>query len=148
MQKYLYLNFSANLFYNVIDATNLGYSSNKSTISMDAKLAANLYLTKSTLMQLNAYYRSTRLTPQGEILPRFLLNLGMRQDLLENRLALTITISDLFKTLEWKRKIDTVELYQEVSSKRNSQIIYFGFTYRFGTSVKKAEKKLEFEDKI
>ncbi|MBU0711112.1 TonB-dependent receptor [bacterium] len=63
IKNILNLNWSADAFYQVIDATNLGYSENKSTISWNTKLAANLHLTKSNLIQLNAYHRSARLTP-------------------------------------------------------------------------------------
>jgi outer membrane receptor protein involved in Fe transport len=148
VKKYISLNFSADAFYHIIDASNLGYSENKSTISWNAKLAANLRFTSSNLIQINAYYRSAQLTPQGERLPSFLLNLGMRQYLFNQKASLTITVSDIFKSLKWKREIDTPILYETATSKRNSQIIYFGFTYHFGKSVEKEKEGLEFEDTI
>jgi len=78
-------------------------------------------------------------------LPSFLLNLGMRQDLFNQKASLTLTVSDVFKSLKWKRQIDTPILYEETTSKRNSQIIYLGFTYRFGKSAKKENQKEEFK---
>jgi len=41
-------------------------------------------------------------------------------------------------------------LYEETVSKGNSQIIYLGFTYRFGKSTKNEKQKEEFkfEDSI
>ncbi|MCI0494929.1 TonB-dependent receptor [candidate division KSB1 bacterium] len=145
VKKIMSLNLSADAFYQVIDASNLGYSDKKSTISWNAKLAANLHFTSSNLIQVNAYYRSARLTPQGKRLPSFLLNLGMRQDLFNQKASLTLTVSDVFKSLKWKRQINTPILFEETISKRNSQIIYLGFTYRFGKSAKKENQKEEFE---
>jgi outer membrane receptor protein involved in Fe transport len=147
MKKLLTLNFSANAFYQVIDASNLGYSDNKSTISWESKLAADLHLGSSTLMQVHVHYRSARLTPQGKRLPQFLLNLGVRQNLFHQKASLTFTASDLFNSLKHRRLIDTPILYQKATSKRNSQIFYLGFTYRFGKSEEKKEE-LKFEDTI
>jgi len=145
LKKYLSLNFNADAFYQVIDASNLGYSDQKSTVSWNAKLAANLHVASSNLIQINAYYRSARLTPQGKRLPSFLLNLGMRQVLFNQKASLTLTVSDVFKSLKWRRRIDTSILYEETESKRNSQIIYLGFTYRFGKSANKEKEKEEFK---
>jgi len=88
LKKYLSLNFSTDEFYQVIDATNLDYSDKKSTISWNAKLAAKLHFMNSNLIQINAYYRSARMTPQGKRLPSFLLNLGMRQYLFNQKASL------------------------------------------------------------
>ncbi len=148
IKKFLSLNFSANTFYYVIDASNLGYSSRKSTISLNAKLAANVELWESNLMQINAYYRSARLTPQGETKPLVLLNVGMRQEMFHKKASLTLTVSDVFNSLKWTRRIDTTVLYQNAVSKRNSQIIYLGFTYRFGNMEQKEKTQFKFEDKI
>ncbi len=148
VKKMISLNFSANAFYYVIDASNLGYSSKKSTLSWNAKLAANFHLWEANLVQLNAYYRSARLTPQGETRPLILFNLGVRQRLFHNKAALTLTVSDVFNSLKWTRTIDTPVLYEKAVSKRNSQIIYLGFSYRFGTNGEHEKEKLEFDDKI
>ena len=148
VKKTFSLNFSANAFYYMIDASNLGYSSKKSTLSWNAKLASNFHLWKSNLVQLNAYYRSARLTPQGETRPLTLFNLGIRQRLFHNKAALTLTVSDVFNSLKWTRTIDTPVLYEKTVSKRNSQIIYLGFSYRFGTNGEHKKEKLEFDDKI
>lgn len=146
LQDYLSLNFSGNAYYRIIDISELGNTGEKDAISWNAKLAANLHFVESSLMQIYFYYRSARLISQGEIKPRFLVNFGMRQNLYNNKLSLTFTASDVFRTLDYRRKIDTVELFQEVSSKRNTQIFYFGLTYRFGSVDE--QDKLEFDDKI
>ncbi len=126
----------------------MGYEDDKTTISWDAKLSTNLRLSSSTMMQLNTHYRSARLTPQGNILPSFLMNLGMRHDLFKKKASLTLTVSDIFNSLNWTRRIDTSLLYQNVTHKRNSQIIYLGFIYRFGEAGKRSDEDFKYEDKI
>jgi hypothetical protein len=148
LKKVLRLNLSGDLFYDQIDATNLGYSNNKSAISGNLKMGANLNISKSTLLQLNANYRSEELTPQGKELPGYFLNMGIKQDLLKNRFSLLLTVSDIFNTMRWESEIDTPLLYDKASKKRKSQIIYIGFTYRFGKSTKKTSDDIKFDDKI
>lgn len=143
------LNFSANFFYSELNASNLGLSANNSQFNWDAKLAANFTITKSTFAQLNAYYRSARQTAQGHFEPVPLLNLGFRQDLFKKRASISLTISDVFSSVEWESIADTPDLYRRTTYGRNQQIIYLGFTYRFGKRFQKQKlKDLQFEDEI
>ncbi|MDB5232686.1 MAG: hypothetical protein JWN76_3491, partial [Chitinophagaceae bacterium] len=62
--KFMSANLSTNIFYNKIDASNLGYSTAKSIISMSTNLSTNFNFTKTTMGQVSVNYRSARLTPQ------------------------------------------------------------------------------------
>lgn len=97
---HLSLNFSSNTFYNSIDASNLGFSSNKSDVSWLAKVGVTLHLPRSTQVQFNSNYSSARLTAQGERRPTFVANLGVRHDLWSKKAALILTVSDLFNSLK------------------------------------------------
>ena len=140
------LNFSGNLFYNEIDASNLGYSKKKSSISGSMKIGTSINITKSTALQLNANYRSSELTPQGKNLSGYSLNLGLRQTLFKDRASLVLTVSDVLNSMRWQSEIDTPVLYQKTTGKRKSQIIYLGFTYRFGKVIKKSGEDLKFDE--
>ncbi len=144
----LKFDLSSNFFYQQIDARNLGLSPNKASYSWDSKLGLNINITKSTYGQLNAYYRSSRITPQGEFNPIFLLNAGIRQDIIKNQASLMLTVSDIFNTLDYESTIDSKKLYQNTRYGRNSQIVYLGFVYHFGKRIKKQKKTLSFEDKV
>jgi outer membrane receptor protein involved in Fe transport len=143
------INFSANFFYSTLDASSLGFSDARSQFNWDAKLAANFTITKTTFAQLNAYYRSGRLTPQGYFEPIPLVNLGFRQDLFKKRASVSFTISDVFSSVEWESITDTPYLYQKTTYGRNTQIFYLGFTYRFGKKFQKSKlEDMTFEDEI
>lgn len=142
------LNLNSNLFYHSIDASNLGYEENKSIVSNDTKLAAFINVLPSTKFQLNATYRSAMLTTQGESLPLYFINAGLRQDLFRKKASLTLTVSDIFNTMKWRYIIDTPLLYQEVIRKRKSQIVYLGFSYRFGIGNKKNGEELIFDNRM
>ena len=145
--KFLTINLSSNGYYHIIDASNLGYSSNKSAFSVDTKLGANLNISRTTLLQMYAYHRSARLTAQGRRNPVFYSNFGIRQDILKEKASLILTVSDVFNTLKSESLIDTPQLYKKSVRSRVTQIIYFGFVYRFGNSSKQ-QGDLKFDDSI
>ncbi len=146
--KLFNLNFSSNIFYNTIDASNLGYAAKKSNTAWDAKLASNFNLGKTTKFQLNGNYRSSMLTAQGHTLPVFFVNAGFKQDIFKKRASLTITASDIFNTQRWVEIIDTPILYQELIRKRKSQFIFIGFSWRFGMIGKKSSNDMLFDNKM
>ncbi len=147
--KLLTANLSTNIFYNQIDATELGFEENKSIISMGANLNTNFTITKNTVAQLSCNYRSARLTPQGKVYPTFVMNLGLRQDLFNKKLSLIFTASDLLSTLRQKTVINTAFLQQTSINRRDGLAVYFGLSYRFGKALKKTnEENLQFDNNM
>lgn len=144
--KWFTLNLSTNIFYNKIDASNLGYLDNRSVFSMSSNLNSNFTLTKTTMLQLSTNYRSARLTPQGKFYPTATLNAGVRQELFGNKLSVTLTASDIFNSFRWKNKLNTIYLQQESVNRRDGRVIYLGVSYRFGVVKKPKEEKLEFDE--
>jgi outer membrane receptor protein involved in Fe transport len=143
------LNFSSNTFFNTIDASNLGFTGTKSDISWSAKLGANVHLAKSTLLQFNTSYASARLTPQGSRRPTFVANLGLRREFLRQKLALVLTVSDLFNSLKESSLLDTPLLKEEITRRRSARIIYVGFSYNSGRPARKSkDEPLKFDEQI
>lgn len=147
--KFIQSNYSANIFYNVIDASNLGYTANKSVISFSTNTNTTISVTKNTMLQISSNFRSARLTPQGKSFSSFVFNAGMRQDLFKKKLSVTLTGSDLFKTLRDKRELNTSFLKQLSIGRRDAQIIYVGAAYHFGKTIKKSnDEKLQFDNNL
>lgn len=145
-KKFFSGNLSGNIFYNQIDASNLGYAQNKSIVSFSANMNTTFTVTKTSMIQLSGNYRSARLTPQGKVYPRFVANMGLRQDMLKKKLALTLTVSDLFASGKDKRDLNSQYLNQNSLGRRDVQIFYIGVSYRFGKTIKQPkEEKLQFD---
>jgi outer membrane receptor protein involved in Fe transport len=142
MGSFATINLSTNTFYSSIDASNLGYSKNKSTMAWSANLSAGFNLGKTTVLQLTSNYQAERLTPQGKQLPSFVANVGFKQEIFKNKGAFIITIADVFNSLRNNTLIETPELYEKIIRKRSARIIYAGFTYSFGNSKKKEKDNL------
>ena len=106
-------------------------------------------LTKTTMWQVSCNYRSARLTPQGRSFGTFVLNSGIRQDLFKKKATVTLTVSDIFKTLKQKSELTTLYLNQTAVGRRDARIFYLGISYRFGRMTKKQnEEKLQFDDNL
>lgn len=143
------VNFSANTFYNTIDASNLGFATNRSDVSWLAKLGVTLHLPRRTQLQFNTNYTSARLTPQGERRPAWVANLGLRHDLASKKTALILTVSDLFNSLKETSVLDTPLLHEESTRRRSARIVYAGLIYTFGQPAKKSkDDPLKFDNSL
>jgi outer membrane receptor protein involved in Fe transport len=141
------INFSGSGFYNRIDASNIGYSSNKSTFAFNAKVNASFNITKTTMLQCSGQVYSKTLTPQGMRYPSWVLNLGFRQDFWKKRISLIATVSDVFNSQLWKTTVNTDVLQQENIRHRDAPVIFGGILFNFGTREKKEkEPKFEFDN--
>jgi len=144
--KNLALNLSANLYRNTIDATNLGFSATRSTTAWDAKLNLNYDVTKTTLIQFNANYTAKRLTAQGYRDPAFQANIGARRYFQDKRLALIVSVSDIFNSLRERTHIDTPVLQETSTRRRAARILNIGLVYNFGKPTKKQKDDLQFDN--
>ncbi len=144
--RVLQANLNANVFYEQIDASNLGFAGRKSVVSWSGTGNVNVTAWPATAFEANANYRSARLTPQGEARPSFVLNVGARQDLYRGRISLTLAVSDLLKTQRQETELDVAGIRQRVTTRRDSQIVYAGLTYHYGRPEKKKDKPLQYED--
>lgn len=147
LDKICNFNFSTSGFYSQIDASNIGYTANKSTFTWSAKLNASFTITKTTMAQFNSQYRSKSLTPQGMREPSWVVNLGLRHDMWDKKLSFIATVSDLFDTQRMKSLVNTPVLVQESIRRRDGRVIYAGLVLNFGTNGKKVkEAKFEFDN--
>lgn len=146
--KWFSSSLSTNVFYNRIDANNLGYIQNKSIYSMSSNFNTNFTITKTTMLQISSNYRSARLTPQGKIYPTVVVNTGMRQDFLKNKLSATLTASNLFNSLKQKTELNIPYLKQTSVGRRDGLIVYLGLSYRFGVIKKQKNESLQFDNAL
>ena len=140
------IDLSASLFYDEIDGTNLGFSENKNTITGTAKLNSLISLTPTTFLQFNLNYDAPILTPQGKQEEIFYVNAGLRQTFMNNQMALTFTITDIFSTYKERYNIDTRGLNQLTNLERKEPVFYFGLSWRFGESFQPDQDQFEFEE--
>jgi outer membrane receptor protein involved in Fe transport len=140
-------NLSMNAYYETIDASNLGFGDRKSTVTWSGNLNCNVTPFPATMVQLNAQYRSARLTPQGKHHPSLVVNAGIRQDLLDDRLTMMLTVSDIFRGLRRTIDLDTPWLRQTVEFRRDARVVFVGFTWHFGRQGRqRPDKDMQYEN--
>jgi hypothetical protein len=141
-------NVNGNLFYEQIDASNIGFAGKRSVVSWSETSNVTVTPSKATMVQVSTNYRSARLTPQGDGRPSFGLNLGARQNFYGDQVSLVLAVTDLLKTQRQKTQLDVSGIQQRVLTKRDSQILYVGLTYHYGRSEKGKDKDKEKEKPI
>ena len=141
-------NLSSNIFYNRIEAATAGFNASRSIFSMSTNFSANFNITKTTMAQVGTNYRSARLTAQGKTYPTTVFNLGIRQDMLQNKLSVNLTVSDLFSSLKQRNELETNRFRQTARNRRDGRVIYLGASFRFGILKKEKEEKMQFDDAL
>ncbi len=143
----LNLSLTPNLFYNQIDAANLGYSNKKSTLTWSANFNTGYLISNTLSFQLNSIYKSSRLTPQGTFLSSFVMNAAVRKDIFSKKGSVYITGTDLFKSQRQEVELQGPYLVQHVKTVSNSSMFFLGLSYNFGT-VPKKKKDLQFDNSL
>jgi outer membrane receptor protein involved in Fe transport len=146
--RWLQANLDANVFDEQIDASNLGFHGTRSVVSWSGTGNATFTPGTRTALELNATYRSVRLTPQGSARPSFGLNLGARRTCWGERLSLTLAVTDLLRTQVQGTSLDVDDVRQRVTNHRDARVAYLGATWHFGRTEPKKDKDhaIEYED--
>ena len=146
--KSITANLSTNVFYNTINFGTTAAPDKKSILTMSTNFNASASITKTTMFQFTCIYRSARQTVQGFFAPTFVMNMGLRQDMMKNKLSVVATLSDVFSTLKQSSELTSKFLVQNQLTSRDAQVFYIGFNYRFGKSTKKPEDKMQFDNAL
>lgn len=146
--RWLNFNVNSNFFWNTIDASNLGYSKNKSDFSWYIAGNANFTPMKNLMFQVNTNYRSKQLTAQGTTGSTYIVNLGAKYDIPQYNLTFTATVSDLFDSFKNTNNIHTSSMDRTLVMRRQPRTFYFGVSYHFGSGSKKSSTNLKYDESI
>jgi len=123
---------SGNFFHSEIIGENIREGFNNTNFSWTISLLSNILIPQIATIQLQGDYRGPIVLPQGEIEPIYGLNIGIRKDVLEKKLSLSLNVSDIFNTRIFRIQTDGPDFYQERLFNRETRIATFSVTYRFG----------------
>lgn len=144
--KWVTINCNLNGYYNQIDAKKLGFGKKKDTFSWSALMNANFNPFKHYMIQLNMRYRSKTLVPQGTRDADFRVDMGMKYDIPKTSISLLSSVTDMFDTYRKSYTLNTEELHQRVTKRRNPRIIYIGIAYNFGAKTKKQNSEVKYDE--
>jgi outer membrane receptor protein involved in Fe transport len=112
--------------YNEIDLStnNVAWSANIKTLyKPDAKTELTLLLN----------YNSPIALPQFNLNRIYYADIGIRRNFLANKLAMSLTLTDIFNTRKWIIQSDNTIFKLHNDSKTDSRILWLGFTYNFNS---------------
>ena len=135
LAKWWRLNASTSLYRAQI-ATN-GISGNREAFVGSLRITNNFTLRPTLDVQLSGNLRSASLTAQGRQLAQGQVDLALRQRLFSDRAALTLRVSDLLNTQQYRSEIETDALTSYRYAKDESRVGWLGFTWYIGASKAK-----------
>jgi iron complex outermembrane recepter protein len=135
------LTLNLNMFRNEVFGTNQGTTLSVVNYSWFSKAIANYKLNKRWDFQGSYFYRGRITYVQGTIEPMHGLDVGFKVNVLKEKGAFTVNLTDAFNTKVFI--IDNSGENFEGSSRRNweSRILTVNFTYKFGNDNPDWEKK-------
>jgi outer membrane receptor protein involved in Fe transport len=144
LAAWLDYNVSGNVYYNEIDARNLGITATRSAVSYEAKLALTWRASDKDTVQLNAVRTGKQLTPQGERRANTTMDLGYRHKFRSN-LSFTATLSDVFASRRNRLVLDTPELSESRSTQPAGRIAWIGVSWSLAGAKQQSREGFEYE---
>ncbi|GAB3826446.1 outer membrane beta-barrel family protein [Pontibacter rugosus] len=127
------LNASWSGFRTELNTTQDDTELNNAQFSWNAKLNSNMTVWKDLDIQLSGFYRSPSADIQGRMEEMFSTDLGMKKDVLKGNGTISLRVSDIFNTRQFYFLSYGPEFRTESNNRRQSRIIYLGFTYRINS---------------
>lgn len=127
--RILTIGFSGDIYRDEIDGRTIGYDEKKSLVCWDVKGNVNVSITPTTDFQVDGFYVSDQLTPQGKIKGRYSVNAGLSQYFLNRKLCANLSINNLFDSLEETTIIDTPNLEMTQKRNRDARVAWLTLTY-------------------
>ncbi len=118
-----------NIYRYTLDAESIG-AGTRSTNTWSTRLNNTVKLKRETRIQVNAYYRGASLDAQGEREPFFFTNIGIRQDFLDKRLELNLTVEDVFSTRAYEFTAVSEDFNIRSRYERASPVIGLSLSYK------------------
>ena len=127
--RMLSLGLSGDIYRDEIDGRTIGYDRKKSMVCGDIKGSVNISITPTTELQLDGFYISDQLTPQGKIKHRSSVNAGISQYFMHRKLRANLSINNIFNGLEETTIVDTKDLQMTQVRNRDAQVTWVTLTY-------------------
>lgn len=134
IQKKLRIMFSGNIFVDEVNATSVFDTEdyNETSVGFMGRFTATVNLTPSTEIMLMGFYRSPRDIPFGNLNSMSFTSFSVKQKFLNDKLAVSLRLNDLFNTMGFGFITEGDYYYQESTRKFDSQIASISLEYIFG----------------
>jgi hypothetical protein len=134
------LNANGNVYRNNIGAftivnaypSNISYVGEKqSIIAGNAKVNLIAKILKDTELQITGIYLAPDIIPQGKILARYSVDVGLTKKIQKGKGELFINASDILNTLVMRYEIEGTTFNLSSTDYYETQVVRVGYQYRF-----------------
>jgi iron complex outermembrane receptor protein len=126
------MTLTGNLFYSKINAENIEQDFSNENFSWTFNLLANWLIPNWFSVQAQGNFRGPIVQPQGQIEPQYSLNMGLRRDLFDGKATVSLNVSDIFNTRNYRITTTNPRFDEKRVFQRETQVGTLAFTYRFG----------------
>lgn len=105
-----------------------------------SKLLSSFTLPKDYSIQVQANYSSPKIVAQGEISAMYFGDISVKKKVLNKKGSISVKLSDVFNTRQYNFITEGSNFSQESYRKRQSQILWLGFSYNFGQYTERGSR--------
>lgn len=139
--KFWNLNGSISYFKTDVDATNLNQNLANSSYSWSGRITSSMRLPDIFDLQISYFYSGKQVVAQGTLDPFHSLDISLKKEFFDKRVALGLRFADVFNTLKFNVNLDDPNYRETFLRKNDSRNIFLTLTYKFGTEEKKNGNK-------
>jgi outer membrane receptor protein involved in Fe transport len=142
--KWWKLDFNINFFRAITDGSNIQTNLASDTYSWFARQTSRFSLPQNIDFQVRMNYEAAQITPQGERLPIWFMDLGINKDVMKKMGTVTLNVSDVFNTRRNRSITRGENFYTNSDFQFRRRQINLTFNYRFNQSptTKKAKSMI------
>jgi len=129
--KTLSYSLTGDVYWNQIDAANLGVAGLRSDVTGRVRFSLDWRPTRRDQLQATVQSSGDQLTPQGQTDGFTTVNLGYRHKI-DDRFSMVFTVRDLFNTAGQHTIVDTPTLQQINTYSYHDRRFFLGFTFALG----------------
>jgi outer membrane receptor protein involved in Fe transport len=130
LAKWFNFYMSANLFSYNINLEEANVNIERQSINSDFSANATFKIDDRTRVQLVGFYNAPRLTSQGNQFAMYGANLSVGRDFLKKKLQLTLSIRDVFYSMNYGFITDLPNLYSEFNYRSEYPVIMLQVSYK------------------
>lgn len=139
--KWWNFNASGNVFYRYVNAGNLAIGLSNTGVSGNIRIMSQFKPLKPMSLQVAYMQMFAFVAPQGRGNPGGQFDISTQYSLLKDKLSLSLRLTDIFDTRMFLIRSEDVSFVSTGMMKRETRILYFGASYRFGNAKPKDNLK-------
>jgi outer membrane receptor protein involved in Fe transport len=130
-----------NYFNNVINGMVGTASLNNTGSSWFSKINSNIKLPKNSSIQISGGYEAPKIAAQGTLKEVYWLDIALRKNFFKNKVTGVVNFTDIFNSRKTTNVYEFNNALQTIYRDKETRIINFTISYRFGNSDSKNNNK-------